>query len=411
MEVSMNKQKWFLVLIVVSLAALIGSAAGCGAPAAAPVAKPNISSFSASPTTINQGQQTTLSWSVSGSTSVTIEPNIGTIGPTGSLSLTPNATITYTLTASNDAGSSTSSATINVMPVVAGQPDLVITDLYLVSSEVYYKIKNQGNAESPPSQTYFYMGAIDQADQKISWYKETSNFVDSLAPGEERVQRFTNFDWTYKTIGAPEEGFLSYSVKACANADNAVAESNTSNNCLVKIFGPGFTYDFVKQAHLAKWTSGAGTLFWPMSSMDVKGAAYLITYNPVLVMCPQQVNNGWIIGRFGDYYYEPTTHIALVRDINIPLLAQFTSKVGFAPGTTSPDGVTVSLGYYDAMGSLIFFNKMSVMSDGQMHDYNVDLSSLAGKHTQFVLMVQDNGSPAGTCLRWQEPKITQTIVK
>ncbi len=89
------------------------------------------------------------------------------------------------------------------------------------------------------------------------------------------------------------------------------------------------------------------------------------------------------------------------------MLAQFTSKVGFAPGTTSPDGVTVALGYFDDMGSLVFFNKMPVMSDGQMHDYNVDLSSMAGKHTQFVLWVQANGSPEGTCVRWEAPKITQ----
>ena len=404
----MNKQKWFLVLIAVSLVALIGSVAGCGAAApAASTVKPTISSFAASPTSISQGQQTTLSWNVSGAGTVTIQPDIKTAGATGSLTLTPNATVTYTLTASNEAGSSTSSVTVNVTPVVAGKPDLVVTDLYLLASQIYYVIKNQGNAEAPPSWTDFYMGSIEPSDQAVKWLKKASNLVDSLAPGEERTQRFSNFDWTYQTIGDADVGYVTYYVKACANAGNAVVDSNTGNDCITKFWGQDFVYDFVKQAHLAKWTSGAGTLFWPMSSMDVKGAAYLITYNPVVVMCPESVNKGWIIGKFGDFYYDRTTAQALVRDIQIPALAQFTSKVGFAPGTTSPDGVTVALGYFDELGSLVFFNKMPVNSDGQMHDYNVDLGFLAGKHTQFVLWVQANGSPVGDCFRWQAPKITQ----
>ena len=403
----MNTQKWFLVLIAVSLVALIGSAAGCGAAVpGTSAAKPAISSFAASPTSISQGQQTTLSWNVSGAGTVTIQPDVKTAGATGSLTLTPNATVTYTLTANNEAGSSTSSVTVNVTPVVAGKPDLVITDLYLLSSQLYYVIKNQGNAEAQPSHTDFYTSSIDKSRQTVKWNKQTTNFVDSLAPGEERIQRFSNFDWTYAPVD-PLEGFVTYNVKACANADNAVVESNKDNDCIIKVWGTEFIYDFVKQAHLAKWTSDAGTLFWPMSYQDMKGAAYLITYNPVLVICPERVNNGWITGKFGDFYNDKFTALALVRDIEIPMLAQFTSKVGFAPGTTSPDGVTVALGYFDEVGGIVFLNKMPVNSDGQMHDYNVDLGFLAGKHTQFVLWVQANGSPVGNCLRWQAPRITQ----
>ena len=404
----MNTQKWFLILIAISLVTLIGSAAGCGGAApATPAAEPTISSFAVSPSSITQGQQTVLSWSVSGADTVTILPDIRTMGPTGSLTLTPNATVTYTLTAENAAGSATSSTTVNVTPVVAGQPDLVITDTYLLASQVYYVIKNQGNAEAGQTQSDFYIGVIDPVAQTLTWLKQTTNFVDNLAPGEERTQRFSNYDWKLSPT-VPEVGtFETYNIRVCANATDTITESNTGNNCLIEAWGPGFTYDFVKQAHLAKWTSGAGTLFWPMSFMDVKGAAYLITYNPILVICPEKVNKGWILAKFGDFYNDPVSHAAVVRDIEIPLLARFTSKVGFAPGVQSPDGVTVALGYFDELGSLVFFNKMPVMSDGQMHDYNVDLSSMAGQHTQFVLWVQANGSPVNTCVRWDSPKITQ----
>jgi hypothetical protein len=407
MEVNVNTHKWFLVLIAL---ALIGSAVACAAPAAVtPTAKPTIDSFAISPTSITQGQQTTLSWNVSGATTVTIQPGIGSVGSTGSLTLTPAATVTYTLTADNAAGSTASSATLNVTPVVAGQPDLVITDIFLSGSQLYYKIKNQGNAVAGQTYTDFYLGDIDEPAQTIKWLKQTTNFVDLLAPGEERTQRFSNFDWKFTTANDIEAKFITYNLKVCANANNAIAESNMDNNCFVNVWGTEFIYDFVQQAHLAKWTSGAGTQFWPMSNLNRGGAAYLITYNPVLVICPEKVNKGWILGQFGDFQVDAVSKAAVVNDLNIPLLAQFTSKVGFAPDVTSPDGVTVALGYFDDMGSLIFFNKMVVNSDGQMHDYNVDLSSMAGKHTQFVLWVQNNGSPVNTCVRWQSPKITQKI--
>jgi len=406
--VNVNTQKWFLVLIAISLVALVGSSFGCGAPASiTPTAKPTISSFSASPSSITQGQQTTLSWGVSGATTVTIQPDIGVQGLTGALILTPNATVTYTLTAENSAGSTNSSATVNVTPVVAGLPDLVVTDLFLQTSQVYYKIKNQGNAAAAPTEIAFYLGITDPVAQTITWLKQTSNFVDYLAPGEERQSWFTNYAWKYEPTAMVEGVFETYDVKACANDTNTITESNTANNCLMEAWGPGYTYDFVKQAHLAKWTSAAGTVRWPQASINQAGAAYLITYSPILVICPEKVNKGWIMGKYGVYYEDPMSSQPLVRDIQIPILTKFTTKVGFAPGVNSPDGVTVALGYYDQLGSLVFFNKMPVMSDGQMHDYTVDLSSLAGKHTQFILWVEANGSPENTCVRWDSPKLIQ----
>ncbi len=57
-----------------------------------------ITSFSASPTYITSGQASTLYWSTTGATNVTIS-SIGTFGPTGSQTVYPTSTTTYTLTA------------------------------------------------------------------------------------------------------------------------------------------------------------------------------------------------------------------------------------------------------------------------------------------------------------------------
>jgi hypothetical protein len=74
---------------------------------------PTITSFAANPNVIQPGSSSTLSWSVSGADSLSIAPGIGAV--TGnSIAVTPTATTTYTLTATNAAGSVTQSATVTV---------------------------------------------------------------------------------------------------------------------------------------------------------------------------------------------------------------------------------------------------------------------------------------------------------
>lgn len=78
-----------------------------------PPSPPSISSFTATPSAILAGQSSTLSWTVSNATALSIDGGIGTV--TGSsLSVTPASTTTYILTASNGAGSVTASVTVTV---------------------------------------------------------------------------------------------------------------------------------------------------------------------------------------------------------------------------------------------------------------------------------------------------------
>ncbi len=75
---------------------------------------PTVNSFKASPGGIYVGQTATLSWSVTGATSVAIQPEVGTVSPSGSKIVSPGSTTRYVLTASNSEGNSTASATLNV---------------------------------------------------------------------------------------------------------------------------------------------------------------------------------------------------------------------------------------------------------------------------------------------------------
>lgn len=80
------------------------------------VASPSITSLTASPSSVSLGQGSTLNWSVSGATNLSIS-GIGAV--TGnSLTVMPSTTTTYTLTASNAVGSVTASTTVTVLPPV-----------------------------------------------------------------------------------------------------------------------------------------------------------------------------------------------------------------------------------------------------------------------------------------------------
>ena len=74
---------------------------------------PVITGFTASPGVVHRGQSAILSWSVQGATEVDISPGIGPV-PGASLTVAPDATTLYTLTATNAAGTAVASTGVLV---------------------------------------------------------------------------------------------------------------------------------------------------------------------------------------------------------------------------------------------------------------------------------------------------------
>jgi peptidoglycan-associated lipoprotein len=86
------------------------------APAPAP-ATPTVT-LQASPTTINKGESSTLSWNSTDATQLTIAPDVGAVTAQGSTKVTPADSATYTITATGPGGSAnaTASVTVNAPP-------------------------------------------------------------------------------------------------------------------------------------------------------------------------------------------------------------------------------------------------------------------------------------------------------
>jgi hypothetical protein len=86
-----------------------------------PPGNPQIVRFDASPLTIQPGQQSSLSWTTTGASTVTIS-GVGSVALNGSTTVSPTVTTTYTLTAtSSDGHSVTSSIVIAVVPATVPQ--------------------------------------------------------------------------------------------------------------------------------------------------------------------------------------------------------------------------------------------------------------------------------------------------
>jgi len=92
------------------------------APPPAP-ARPTVT-LQASPTSVDKGGSSTLSWNSTDATQLSIAPEVGAVTAQGSTKVTPSDTTTYTITASGPGGSAsaTASVSVNAPPPVVEPP-------------------------------------------------------------------------------------------------------------------------------------------------------------------------------------------------------------------------------------------------------------------------------------------------
>lgn len=302
-------------------------------------------------------------------------------------------------------------------PGAAARPDVVITDIWIISKEVYYKAKNIGTAEAKGSRAYFYVNGI----------KEAEDYTETLAPGQERAGPFSNYTWKYQELEGGGETSLTmgglfdedrpkrFTLKACTDVENTVVESNEANNCKTIIHGTKFAYPFVTFAHQALWTTGYGILKLPLPEENANGAAIVTHANlednqgwgAVLVTIPQQVTDGWIQGKFGNFYTDEFRETR-VKEFTVPDLAKFSVKVGFASSSAPGSKARFLFGVIEPSGVVNYATPAVTASlDGKMETYEVDLSSVAGQKRQFMLRVEVIGPAQNVKPVWVDPRIYQ----
>ncbi len=94
-------------------------------------------SLSASPSTIEEGQSSTLSWKSSNASGVTIDNSIGTVEPSGSRTIRPAASTTYTARATGPGGNAVAETRVTVTAPTASAPEApLLSDAEIFATQI-----------------------------------------------------------------------------------------------------------------------------------------------------------------------------------------------------------------------------------------------------------------------------------
>lgn len=115
-------RNWKWLIVIAFVLSLMIAAGGCKKkPKAAPPPPPPppapaapTAKISVDPSTITEGQSSTLSWNTTNATDVSIEPGIGKVNLEGSQTVSPGSSTTYTITAKGPGGTATDTARLGV---------------------------------------------------------------------------------------------------------------------------------------------------------------------------------------------------------------------------------------------------------------------------------------------------------
>jgi peptidoglycan-associated lipoprotein len=126
--------KMLILLAVIATMLSVGCAkkvAKVEPPAAPPAPAAPTATLAANPNVIQQGQQTTLTWHTSNANDITI-PGLGSLPASGSRTVMPSASTTYTLVAKGPGGSNDASArvTVNAPLAAVATPQPTDQDLF-----------------------------------------------------------------------------------------------------------------------------------------------------------------------------------------------------------------------------------------------------------------------------------------
>jgi hypothetical protein len=224
---------------------------------------PIVTSFIASPLTIDEGDNSTLTWEVTGAISVVITPEVGSMGLSGSSLVSPSETTTYTLTATNAAGSTTASVKVTVNTAMQKAIDVVLEEILpgipeIQSGERYWCVKLDSSL--PPGSILLEdSGTAVKSSLKITLEKEMFFFFLDLAPhsfyehpvkyilvDQEGNHEEYNANWWPKIDGVVPEAIL----KEVPEEDEVIS----TNVALVE--AAGTISDYLISPLVSQWSEG-----------------------------------------------------------------------------------------------------------------------------------------------------------
>src|SRR5499427_9063372 len=182
---------------------------------APPAARPTVT-LQANPTTINKGDASTLSWSSTNATQLTISPEVGAVAPEGSTKVTPSESSTYTITASGPGGSADSTVRVTVSAPAAPPPptNATMDELFLKEVQDAYfdldKADIRSDARSALGKTADFLRNYPQIKVVIEGHCDERGSTEyNLALGDRRAAAVKQY-LVSLGIGADRMSTVSY---------------------------------------------------------------------------------------------------------------------------------------------------------------------------------------------------------
>lgn len=199
-----------LALCALSLALFV-SACGGPKPAPPPAAPPPAPppppaaptvTLRAEKTFIQRGESTTLSWSSTNATDLTVSPAIGSVSPEGSTTVSPTESTTYTITAKGPGGTEDATARITVSapapPPPPETPKPTMEELFAQNVKDaffdYDKADVRADARQALAQTAQFLRSYPQERVTIEGHCDERGSTEyNLALGDRRAQAVKQF--------------------------------------------------------------------------------------------------------------------------------------------------------------------------------------------------------------------------
>jgi len=181
-----------------------------------PAARPTVT-LQANPTTINKGDASTLSWSSTNATQLTISPEVGAVAPEGSTKVTPSDSTTYTITASGPGGSADSTVRVTVSAPAPTPPpatNATLEEMFLKEVQDAYfdldKADIRGDARSALAKTADFLRNYPQVKVVIEGHCDERGSTEyNLALGDRRAAAVKQY-LVSLGIGADRMSTVSY---------------------------------------------------------------------------------------------------------------------------------------------------------------------------------------------------------
>jgi uncharacterized cupredoxin-like copper-binding protein len=251
--------------------------------------------FSATPASITSGQSSTLQWTTTNATSVSIDNGVGSRPVNGSVSVSPTSTTTYTLTATGAGGSVTRTATVTVtqpptIPTFTANPTAInlgaaSTLTWTTTNATSVSIDNgvgsqavNGSANvSPTANTTYTLtatGAGGTVTKQVTVTINAPTATFAAAPTTITLGNSTTLTWS--TTNATSVSIDNNVGSVTASGQKVVSPTSTTTYTL-SATGPGGV--ITRQVTVTVNTSGPGITFTASPGSIAFGSSSTLTWS------------------------------------------------------------------------------------------------------------------------------------